>query len=44
MSHLQRAYRQLPPSSEAAEALSAPVYTVELGTKSQGVEAHLQWT
>ena len=44
MSRLQRAYRQLPPSSETAGALPEIVYTDQLGTKIEGVESHLRWT
>ena len=43
MSRVQQAYRQLPLSSEVAELLTAPTYTFELGTKSEGLEAHKQW-
>lgn len=42
MSRIQRCYAQLPPA-EAAEPLPAPVYTDNLGIKSEGVEAHVQW-
>ncbi|KAI0994897.1 hypothetical protein K3495_g13283 [Podosphaera aphanis] len=42
MTRIQRAYRQLP-SSKAAESLSAPAYSSNLGSKSEGVEAHLKW-
>lgn len=43
MSRLQRAYRQLPPTFEAAEELAAHVYFENLGTKAEGVEAHNEW-
>ena len=43
ISRLQHAYRQLPPSSEAAKALPKLVYTEQLGTKIKGIEDHLQW-
>lgn len=42
MTRVQRAYRQLP-IAEIAEPLIKPAYTENLGTKSQGVEAHTQW-
>lgn len=40
MSRVQRAYRQLPLSSEVAEPLIAPTYTFKLGIKSEGLESH----
>lgn len=42
MTRLQRAYAQLPPA-EAAEPLSEPAYTTDLGSKSEGVEVYSQW-
>ncbi|KAI0997120.1 hypothetical protein K3495_g11067 [Podosphaera aphanis] len=43
MTRIQRAYWQLP-SSEAAESLSAPAYSSNLGSKLKGVEAYLKWS
>lgn len=43
MTRIQRTYQQLPPS-EAAEPLSEPAYTENLGTKSEGINAHSNWT
>ncbi len=42
MSRVQHAYRQLP-RAEAAETLPAPVYTLMLGTKANGVINHELW-
>ncbi|KAI0993628.1 hypothetical protein K3495_g14556, partial [Podosphaera aphanis] len=43
MSRIQRTFRQLP-SAETAESISGPAYFKKLGTKTEGLEAHIEWS
>ncbi|KAI1008087.1 hypothetical protein K3495_g139 [Podosphaera aphanis] len=43
MTRLQRAFRQLPPSSESVESLLAPLYSQSQSTKAESIINHENW-